>query len=114
MWSEGKDSFKDDPPNAAITALGFDTQIVELNGIEVKQGKLIFPVTISADEKKNISPLKKEESLQNVSLFIDGSCRNIPFIQIFCPETYTKTIPEAWCKINCGPNDEKCWKKCIP
>lgn len=66
MWDKGKDSFKTDPPNAALSVLKEDeakTVVVELMGVEQKSGSVVFKVAV---KEGNVT-----ESFDASSLFID-------------------------------------------
>ena len=39
-WGEGSNSFKEDPPNAVLSAKGVDASIVIIQGFEISQGQL--------------------------------------------------------------------------
>ncbi len=53
-WAEGTDSFKDDPPNAALSVLGDKEPrqfIVELKSPRLKDGNLIYDVVVLEGDK---------------------------------------------------------------
>ena len=42
VWGEGKNSFKDDPPNAVLSASGFDARMVTLESMTIDDGQLTY------------------------------------------------------------------------
>jgi len=42
LWGEGENSFKADPPNAVLSASGFDARIVILKSLTIDDGQLTY------------------------------------------------------------------------
>ena len=69
MWGEGKNSFKADPPNAVLSASGFDTTIVILEAMTVTDGKLTYLLVLTDPSHKAVL---QGGQLKDVVLTIDG------------------------------------------
>lgn len=74
LWREGKNSFKDDPPNA-VAVFGQEKITMKLLGLSVDKDKTTFFVTSDDDKIRNLI-------MGDVSLFIDTDdrgwcCNNI-------------------------------------
>ena len=46
LWGEGENSFKADPPNAVLSASGFDARIVILKSLTIDDGKLTYTLIL--------------------------------------------------------------------
>ena len=46
LWGEGKNSFKADPPNAVLSASGFDARIVILKSLTIDDGLLTYTLIL--------------------------------------------------------------------
>ncbi len=67
LWGEGKNSFKADPPNAVLSANGFDARIVILESMTRDDGQLTYTL-VQTD--RSISSLQ-ESALKNLVMTID-------------------------------------------
>ena len=67
VWGEGKNSFKADPPNAVLSASGFDAIIVILESMAIDDGQLTF--TLQADLN---NPSFQGGQLKDVVITIDA------------------------------------------
>ena len=69
VWGEGKNSFKADPPNAVLSASGFDVRIVILESMTIDDGQLIY--TLVQNDKNNLS--LQGGQLKDVVVTIDSA-----------------------------------------
>ena len=68
LWGEGKNSFKADPPNAVLSANGFDARIVILESIIINNERLAYTL-VQTDPS---TPSLKGINMAHVILTIDA------------------------------------------
>ena len=68
LWGEGENSFKADPPNAVLSASGFDARIVILKSMTIDDGKLTF--TLQTDPSK--LSIQQNAKLKDLIITIDS------------------------------------------
>ena len=73
VWREGENSFKTDPPNAVLSANGFDARIVILESMIINKEQLTYTL-VQTDP--SIAPLKGGQ-LKDVVVTIDA-CHCLP------------------------------------
>ena len=67
-WVEGKNSFKADPPNAVLSATGFDATIVILKPMSLNNGQLTYSL-VQTDPS---DPVLQGGLLKDLVLTIDA------------------------------------------
>ena len=73
LWGEGKNSFKADPPNAVLSANGFDARIVILESMIINKELLTYTLVLTDPS----TPSLKGINMTHVILTIDGLCEKI-------------------------------------
>ena len=67
LWGEGKNSFKADPPNAVLSANGFDARIVILESMIINNEQLTYTLVLTDPS----TPSLKGINMTHVILTID-------------------------------------------
>ena len=78
LWSEGKNSFKVDPPNAVLSAQGFDAEIVILEDQTIEDNVMTFTLKIDSNKVNAENPdadLLDGEPLKSAVLTIDDHAK---------------------------------------
>ena len=68
LWGEGKNCFKADPPNAALSGNGLDASIVIVESMTIDNGQLVY--SLVPTDLNNTSP--QPVRLKDMVLIIDG------------------------------------------
>ena len=76
LWGERTNSFKDDPPNAVLSANGFDVRIVILESMTIDNGVLTY-ILIKTDQSQGAT--LQPDNLEQAILTIDRVKRSIGY-----------------------------------
>ena len=97
LWGEGKNSFKADPPNAVLSASGFDARIVILKSMTIDDGKLTF--TLQTDPSK--LSIQQNAKLKDLIITIDSKkqlcAHSCGEMHLHCSVVHASKVDKAKC-----------------
>ena len=70
LWGEGKNSFKADPPNAVLSANGFDARIVILESMTRDDGQLTYTL-VQTDRSSSLKGGHLKDIVLSIDIFIN-------------------------------------------